>query len=48
VPNYWAYPVIVDPATGFSAAQVCQWVSEAGAGVGRYSEINYLEACYQT
>lgn len=47
VPNYWAYPVIVDPATGFSAAQVAQWVSEAGGGAGRYAEINYLEAVFQ-
>ncbi|MEN6305581.1 MAG: DegT/DnrJ/EryC1/StrS family aminotransferase [Armatimonadia bacterium] len=47
VPNYWAYPVFVDPATGFKAADVCKWVSEAGAGVGRYAEINYLEAVYQ-
>jgi len=46
VPNYWAYPVIVDPATGFSAAQVAQWVSEADGGVGRYAEIHYLEECY--
>lgn len=47
VPNYWAYPVIVDPATGFKAADVCGWCSEAGGSVGRYAEINYLEAVYQ-
>ncbi|MEN6544593.1 MAG: DegT/DnrJ/EryC1/StrS family aminotransferase [Armatimonadia bacterium] len=47
VPNYWAYPVFVDPATGFKAADVAKWVSEAGGGVGRYAEINYLEAIYQ-
>jgi dTDP-4-amino-4,6-dideoxygalactose transaminase len=47
VPNYWAYPVIVDPATGLSAAQVCEMVSAAGGGVGRYAEINYLEACFR-
>jgi perosamine synthetase len=47
VPNYWAYPVIVDPATGLKAADVCARVSEAGGSVGRYAEINYLEAMYQ-
>lgn len=47
VPNYWSYPVIVDPATGFKAADVCAWCAEAGGGVGRYAEINYLEAVYQ-
>lgn len=47
VPNYWAYPVQVDPATGVKAAQVCAWVAEAGGGVGRYAEINYLEQVYE-
>lgn len=47
VPNYWAYPVIVDPATGWKAAQVCAKVAEAGGSLGRYAEINYLEVMYQ-
>ena len=47
VPNYWAYPVIVDPATGFSAADVVTWARDAGGSLGRYAEINYLEACYR-
>lgn len=47
VPNYWAFPVIVDPETGVKAEQVAQWVSEKGGSVGRYNEINYLEVVYQ-
>ena len=46
VPNYWAYPVFVDAATGLKAPQVCAWVAEAGGSVGRYAEINYLEQVY--
>lgn len=48
VPNYWAYAIQVDPATGLSANDVNQWLrEEEGSGFGRYSEINYLEAVYQ-
>jgi perosamine synthetase len=46
VPNYWAYPVFVDSAAGFKAAEVCAWVAEEGGSVGRYAEINYLEQVY--
>lgn len=47
-PNYWAYPIQVDPATGLTAAQVNE-LSQADQGttLGRYSEINYLEVMYQ-
>lgn len=46
-PNYWAYPVFIDPALDFAAAEVCTWCGELGGSLGRYAEINYLEVMYR-
>ena len=44
-PNYWAYPL---RAVAMSAAELARLVQERkGVGLGRYQEVNYLEACYQ-
>lgn len=48
-PNYWMYPVQLDPkATSLTAAQVSRLCrEEQGIGIGCYGEINYLECIYQ-
>lgn len=48
-PNYWAYPVQLDPAeTSLTAAEVHQLCQqEEGVGLGYYHEVNYLEAVFQ-
>lgn len=48
-PNYWVYPVQLDPdATSLTAAKVSRLCNEEqGIGIGCYGEINYLESIYQ-
>ncbi len=48
-PNYWTYPVQLDPkATSLTATQVSRLCrEEQGIGIGCYGEINYLEYIYQ-
>jgi perosamine synthetase len=49
VPNYWVYPIQLNPdETSLSASDVGRFVREEhGVGIGGYSEINYLEQIYQ-
>ncbi len=48
-PNFWTYPLALDPAqtdlTATEFAQLCH--KEHGLGMGAYSEVNYLEVVYQ-
>lgn len=49
VPNFWTYPLTLDPAqtdlTATEFAQLCQQEHSVGPGV--YNEVNYLEVVYQ-
>jgi perosamine synthetase len=48
-PNYWTYPVQINPEeTSLTAAEVSRLCrDEQGVGIGTYGEINYLEHIYQ-
>lgn len=48
-PNYWQYPVQLDPEqTALTAAEVHRLcLEEEGTGVGYYQEVNYLEQVFQ-
>lgn len=49
VPNYWTYPVQLDPEqTDLTAAEVSRLCQEQeGSGPGYYREVNYLEFVFQ-
>jgi dTDP-4-amino-4,6-dideoxygalactose transaminase len=49
VPNYWVYPIQLNPdKTSLTAGEVSRFVrEEQGVGIGCYGEINYFEQIYQ-
>jgi dTDP-4-amino-4,6-dideoxygalactose transaminase len=44
-PNYWAYPLWAVGASAEEVRTICR--ERAGVSLGRYAEVNYLEAVYR-